>query len=54
MAENEELAKLLQESPKTEDPDLLKLALLLANKLAEKDKSKFDDEGHLLVRTINF
>ena len=50
---NEELAKLL-EDPKTEDPELLKLALLLANKLMDKKDLNFDEEGNLLVRTINF
>lgn len=48
-----ELAKLL-EKPKQEDPEILKLVLLLANKALDKDKLQFDKEGALLVRTTNF
>jgi hypothetical protein len=54
MPENEELAKLLADTPKTEDPELLKLALLLANKVMDNQNLKFDGEGHLLTRDVNF
>ena len=50
---SEELAKLLEQPPKTEDPELLKLVLLLANKALDKDLKK-DENGALLVKTIDF
>lgn len=54
MTENEELAKLLEGPPKTQDPDILKLVLLLANKAIEQPKLKTDDDGFLLTRNVNF
>ena len=54
MPDNEELAKLLQEPPKTQDPEILKLVLLLANKALDQNKLNTDDDGFLLTRSVNF
>jgi len=49
-----ELAELLEKpKEKPSDPEILKLVLLLANKVLDQ-KNKYDDEGNLLVRTANF
>jgi len=52
LPDKEELAKLL-EQPQTLDPELLRLALLLANK-AMDNKLNIDDDGALIVRDVNF
>lgn len=56
MVDNKRLAELLEEEPETDDPEILKLVLLLANKAMDikSDSLKKDEEGHLLVKTVNW
>lgn len=52
---NEEMAELLKsQDNKSIDPELMKLVLLLANKALDKTNPRYDEEGALLVRNINF
>ena len=54
MTEQEELAKLLEKPSEPKDPEVLKLALLLANKAMDEKKFRLDDDGFLLTRNVNF
>ena len=52
---NEELAELLESSDESKiDPEILKLVLLLANKALDKTNLRTDEDGLLMVRSMNF
>lgn len=50
----EQLSELLKAKKEPDDPSLMKLVLLLANKVIDQRKDKYDEEGNLLVRNVNF